>query len=196
MEEKILWKRIQKSDNNAVKELFDLHYRPLCSYAFQFTGLMEDAEDIVQNEFIKLWTRRSELRIHTSLKAYLYKSVYNAFLHQTRKVKKQDDFLVALKYEAMSYRVDEDDTVFLEKIERIKGLLDLLPDKCREILLLSKRDGYRNREIADKLGISIKTVESQISIAFKKIRNGFLDKNLLLFIVSKKIGRRIGRSWR
>lgn len=182
MKEKLLWKRIKQDDELALKELFDSHYKPLCSYAFQFTKHFGDAEDIVQNEFVKLWMRRNKFVIHTSIKAYLYKSVYHAFLQQTRKEKKKEAFFISLKYEALSYRIDEDDTVLSEKIERIKNLLELLPARCKEILLLSKRDGLQNKEIADKLGISVKTVESQISIAFKKIRKGFINSKIFLIL--------------
>ena len=182
-EEKILWGRICKGDHSALKELFNLHYRPLCSYAIQFTHRMPDAEDLVQGEFTNLWIKRKKLYIHTSVKAYLYKSVYNAFLHKARKDKRKDMFFNALKYEAMSYSPNEDNSAFLQKIEKVKKLVDLLPDQCRETLLLSKREGYKNREIAKELGVSIKTVESQIRIAFKKIREGFDDDNLLLFIL-------------
>lgn len=186
---KNLWKRIQDGDRDAMKKLFELHYKPLCTYAFQFTGLMEDAEDLVQNAFIKIWTRRKELHIHTSVKAYLYKSVYHAFLQQKRSGKPTELFLESLKYEALTDRIDEDDSLYQEKIEKIKALLELLPDRCKEILLLSKRDGFKNREIAEKLGLSIKTVEAQINIAFKKIRNGVKDSNLLLFLLLKKMRR-------
>ena len=178
-EEKILWGRIRKGDHSGLKELFDLHYRPLCSYAIQFTRRMPDAEDLVQSEFTNLWIKRKELCIHTSVKAYLYKSVYNSFMCKARKEKQKDAFFDSLKYEAMSNRPNEDNSAFLRKIEKVKKLVNLLPNQCRETLLLSKREGYKNREIAEKLGVSVKTVESQIRIAFKKIREGFDGYNLL-----------------
>lgn len=187
LDDKILWSRIQLGDHNALKMLFELYYRPLCAYALQFTHNMLDAEDLVQNEYVKLWTRRNEISIHTSVKSYLYKSVYHAFLQKVRKDKKNDKLLDSLKYEAMSYLVEEDDSKFTRKIERIKDVVNNLPDRCKEILLLSKKEGYKNREIAERLGISIKTVESQIRIAFKKIREAFEDGNLNLFLLFKAL---------
>ena len=170
--------------------LFDLYYKPLCFYVMQFTLNMPDAEDIVQTEYMKLWDKRNELKIHTSIKSYLYKSVYNAFMLQLRKEKQRDKFLDSLKHKALAYRWDEDDKEHAQKIERIKKLVGQLPDRCREIVLLSKKEGYKNQEIADKLGISVKTVESQIRIAFKKIREGFGDVNLFLFLLSRDFQHR------
>lgn len=187
LDDKILWSRIQLGDHNALKVLFDLYYRPLCSYALQFTHNMLDAEDLVQNEFVKLWVRRSELSIHTSVKSYLYKSVYHGYLQKIRKDKKKDKLLDSLKYEALSYLLEEDNSEFIQKTERIKEAVKNLPDRCKEILLLSKKEGYKNREIAEKLGISIKTVESQIRIAFKKIREALEDGNLHLFLLFRAL---------
>ncbi|WP_282163291.1 RNA polymerase sigma factor [Ulvibacterium marinum] len=187
LDDKILWSRIQLGDHNALKVLFDLHYKSMCSYALQFTRNMLDAEDLVQNEYVKLWIRRNELNIHTSVKSYLYKSVYHAYLQKNRKDKKNDKLLDSLKYEAMSYLLEEDNSELTLKTEKIREIVNTLPERCKEILLLSKKEGYKNREIAEKLGISIKTVESQIRIAFKKIRDGIGDGNLHLFLLFRAL---------
>ena len=83
--------------------------------------------------------------------------------------------------------MEQDDSILQKKIEKVKQLVDALPEKCREILLLSKREGYKNKEIAEKLNISIKTVESQMRIAFQKIRDGFEDNELLFFMLFKAV---------
>lgn len=173
MDEEGIWARIQQSDSDALKILFDLHYRPLCIYALQFSHGLPDAEDIVQGIFIKLWTKRKDLDIKTSLKAYLYKSVFNACMQNVRRNKNIVDSLDFLKHKILQDQTEDDDSLLLEKIEKVKSLVDTLPKRCKEILLLSKKEGYKNKEIAEKLGVSIKTVESQMRIAFKKIRKGF-----------------------
>ena len=177
-----LWGRIGRDDDQALKMLFDLYYRPLCSYALQFSQRLPDAEDSVQGVFINLWTKRKELKIGTSLKAYLYKSVFNACMQNLRKDKKIGESLELMKWEMLQEQIEEDDAMFLAKIEQLQRLVDDLPERCREILLLSKKEGYKNREIAQKLDVSIKTVESQIRIAFKKIRKGFKDSMLVLLV--------------
>ncbi|WP_339715266.1 RNA polymerase sigma-70 factor [uncultured Kriegella sp.] len=177
MDDEGIWACIQRSESHALKILFDQHYRPLCIYALQFSQCLPDAEDIVQGVFIKLWAKREELAIKTSIKAYLYKSVYNSCMQNVRRDKKLEHSLIFLKHKVLQDQTTEDDSILLEKIEKVKSLVDSLPDRCKEILLLSKKEGYKNKEIADKLGISVKTVESQIRIAFNKIRKGFGKNN-------------------
>ena len=177
-----IWERISEGDDLALRILFDRYYKPLCIYALQFSSSLPDAEDFVQGVFVTLWSKRKEIKIQTSLKSYLYKSVFNSCMQNKRREKKIEESLELLKWEILQEHIEEDGALLSQRIERIKCLVDALPDRCKEILLLSKREGYKNIEIAEKLGISIKTVESQISIAFKKIRLGFKKAHLVLLV--------------
>lgn len=185
MTNKTVWKDIKRGDSNAFQTLFHLHYKPLCYYTLQFTKNMPEAEDIVQEVFVKLWTRRDTIEIKTSLKAYLYRSSHNAYIDQFRKQKLKEELLDTLKKEALSNPLEEDNSVLNEKNDKIKTLIDALPPRCKKILLLNKYDGYKHREIAEKLGISIKTVEKQLGTAFKKIREGFNDDGLFLILIKR-----------
>jgi len=78
-----------------------------------------------------------------------------------------------------------------KRLEKLKAIIETLPEKCKEILLLNKMDGLKYREIAIKLNISIKTVEAQMRIAFQKIREGFKDNPLILFVLFKKLNWRL-----
>jgi len=173
MIEKTLYNQIKQGDPNALKSLFQIHYKPLCAFTVQFTNSMPDAEDIVQGIFIRLWTHRKTLANVNSVKAYLYRSAHNAYMDTYRKAQRDTSMLEALKIEALSEQLEEDNTQIQYKIAKTKALVDMLPKRCREIVLLSKEDGLKNREIAEKLEISIKTVEAQLRIAFQKIRQGF-----------------------
>ncbi|WP_299672116.1 RNA polymerase sigma factor [uncultured Polaribacter sp.] len=184
MKSNSLWIRIQQHDELALKELFNLYYKPLCSYTVQFTQRMPDAEDLVQSVFVKLWMKRESLTINTSIKSYLYKAVYNAYIDKFRKNKKKEDFFENLKYEAMSFELEDDENELHAKIEKLKSIVNDLPERCKEILLLSKWEGYKHREIAEQLNISLKTVEGQLRIAYIKIRKGFdKDDKLILFFL-------------
>jgi RNA polymerase sigma-70 factor (ECF subfamily) len=173
MNEKTIWKRIQNDDNKAFKEVFDLHYKVLCLYVVQFTKNMQEAEDIVQNVFIALWEKRKKIQISTSIRSYLFRCSYNLFIDQTKKEKRNDLFLLELEYNGMLNQIENNDFDQQQKIIKIKSCINNLPEKCKEILLLSKFERLKNKEIASKLDISIKTVESQIRIAFQKIRKDF-----------------------
>lgn len=169
---KILWKRIQNDSEHDFNILFKSCYRMLCLYIVQFTKNMEDAEDIVQEVFVKLWVKRHSIHINTSLKSYLFKATYNAYIDSARKEQRNNLILTELKYQALQPQIEEQNG-FEEKANKVKMIVDQLPQKCKQIFLLSKSEGLKNQEIAISLSISIKTVESQMRIAFQKIRNEF-----------------------
>ena len=169
-EDTYLWQGIKQGDDLAFKTLFNRYYKSLCIYALQILNSLPDSEDIVQGVFVSLWTKREELYIKTSLKAYLYKSVFNACIQNVRRERKIDESLEFLKWKMLRNQVEEDDTVLFSEIEKLKKIVDTLPNRCKEILLLSKIEGYKNREIASDLGISIKTVESHMRIEHYPIK--------------------------
>lgn len=187
MDEKTLYNQIKQGNSDALKNLFQLYYKPLCSYTAQFTNSMPDAEDIVQSIFIRLWTQRETLIKVNSVKAYLYRSAHNAYVDTYRKAKREVSLLEALKLEALSGQLEEDDALTQHRIAKTKALVNMLPKRCREIVLLSKEGGLKNREIAEKLEISVKTVEAQLRIAFQKIRDGFKDDKYLFFVLLKQL---------
>ncbi|MDO5970366.1 RNA polymerase sigma-70 factor [Flavivirga aquimarina] len=173
MDDRLLWEKIQNNDQLAFKSLFDSYYKPLFSSILQYTYSIPEAEDIVQDVFIKLWIKRETVIIKTSLKSYLFRSAYNTYIDKYRKQKIKNNLVESLKYDTLLTLLEEDDSEFKLKAERIKKIVETLPKRCKEILLLSKQEGYKNKEISKILKISIKTVESQLSIAYKKIRKGF-----------------------
>lgn len=169
-----LWDKIKRGDKKAFETLFNNNYNTLSSYICTYTKSQSIAEDIAQETFIKLWINRNTIEIQTSLKAYLFRSAYNMYIDSYR-IKKQNSVLLEnIRYQILQEQfINSNDDILDKKIEKIKHLIQLLPNQCRKILLLSKEKGYKNREIAVKLNISIKTVESQIRIAYDKIRHGF-----------------------
>ncbi len=174
MDNKLLVVELKNGNREAFRLFFDAHYQQLCTYIVSFTGNFEEAEDIVQNSYVKLWIRRAELQIHTSLKSYLYKIAYNIYIDEYRKNKKEDLFFDTLKHEALAEQITYDENVWDEKTAYLVKVIETLPPRCKEILLL-KQEGLKYAEIASKLNISIKTVEVQMGIAFTKIRKAFED---------------------
>ncbi|MCM4168089.1 ECF RNA polymerase sigma factor SigL [Arenibacter antarcticus] len=167
------------------KIAFEQLYGPLLAYTKTLTNNPEQAKDIVQNCFITLWQKRPDLLESPTLKSFLFTTAYNSFIDLYRKNKRKNKILDNLKYSmAKEYIIEEESNLDI-KIKRLKLIIAELPPKCKEILLLNKRDGLKYKEIALRLNISEKTVESQMRIAFKKIREE-LKKGKQFFVVILK----------
>jgi RNA polymerase sigma-70 factor, ECF subfamily len=132
----------------------------------------EEAKDIVQLVFIKLWEKRNLVNIEQSGQAYLYKSVYHLCLNSIRDKRVKQNYTGKFSPSAagISYVTEERETN-----NRIIAAIDTLPPKCREIFNKSRYDGKRYAEIASELDISVKTVEAQMGKALKILRNLLTD---------------------
>ncbi|AUP81585.1 RNA polymerase sigma factor [Flavivirga eckloniae] len=182
---------LKKGESKAYTFLAENYHHKLCVYAYSLTNDSDLAEDIVQNVFIKVWKRRSNLKNNFSIKNYLYKSVYNEFIDQYRKFRP----VVSLEkkhIDALSYIVEKEDEKTLETlITLVKQEIENLPPKCKQTFLLSKQEGLTNIEISEYLNISIKSVEAHITKAFSILRKTVGEKVSLiinlLFIVNRNI---------
>lgn len=181
MEDHSLIVQIKKGNTLAFKQLFDRHYPPLCYYLNSFTNDMDAAEDIAQLVFVDFWNKRDAITIHSSLKSYLYKMAYHQFLDGLRKKKKETTLLEQLKYEALQTISTPTEAELEQKSERLWRVISRLPERCQEVLRL-KMEGLKYKDIAENLGISVKTVESQMRVAFIKIREDYKE-DLLLFVL-------------
>ncbi|ADY29046.1 MULTISPECIES: RNA polymerase sigma factor [Cellulophaga] len=162
---------IYNGDSNAFKIFFKRYHKPLLAYITTFTNDSKDAEDIVQQAFITLWEERKKLKKNVSSKSYLYKIAYNNYISQYRKKKKHNTFINEFKVLALQECLTEKDDDFRTK--KLMSLVNSLPPRCQEILKLSKQENLKYKEIAEHLQISLKTVDAQLQIAYKKIREGF-----------------------
>ena len=173
-ENKQLLSLIKKDDSKAYAKIYTAFYSDLCKYLANFTNNKSLAEDIVQDVLLKLWVKRKELDIHTSLKSYLYRATYFGFLDHYRKNKRINENLELLRYNFLNEIIEEDLQITEHRLFKLKDSIEKLPDRCKQIFLLSKFEGYRYREIADYLNLSVKTVENQIGKAYKILRNALL----------------------
>lgn len=166
--------------------LVELYYKKLLVYAYSLCNDYAQAQDIVQNVFLRVWERRGNLMVKQSVSGLLHRAVYNEFIDTVRKNKPSYP-LDELYWSALNYAVDEaNNTILEDKISLVKKEVEQLPTKCKQVFLLSKQDGLTNIEIATYLNISIKTVEYQIAHAYKAIRKGaeVKIKNLVLMFFS------------
>jgi RNA polymerase sigma-70 factor (ECF subfamily) len=176
------------------RQVFDSHYPRLVRFAKEYVGDKHDAEDILQDVFLTLWEKRTSLRADTNLNAYLltlvkyqcmdflkHKQVVNRFLAHQKSLQQQE---TAFNYYSISKF--EPEQMDIESLERLAGkAIGELPEQCRKVFELSRYDGLKYREIAEKLGISVKTVETHISHALKILRITLKDSFLAwLFYMS------------
>jgi len=163
--------QLKKGNAGAYAYLVDTYNHKLRLYAKSLMKGISISDDIVQNVFIKVWERRDHLKSGFSIKSYLYKSVYNACINEYKK----NQAVTALEkeyIEELNRIVEDKDGASLDRlIGLVKEAIQKLPPKCKEIFLLSKKEGLTNMEISEYLSISKNTIERQINIAFSKIRD-------------------------
>ncbi len=169
---------IAAGDRTAFEALFRLHYRALCAFAMGYLKDADQAEDLVQDLFFRLWLDRGKVTITTSAKAYLYASVRNRCLNAV----KAGSRLRVLNEEVHDRPQDDDRTEdeHTERIARVQAAVEALPEERRKVFKLSRYEGLKYHEIAERLGISVKTVENQMGSALKTLRTELKDLMPLL----------------
>lgn len=161
-------------------ELYLMYYPKLVRFAKEFVVLEEDAENITQDVFTDLWERRDAIDHIENVNAYLFRLVRNRCLdylkhkvfEQRYAENVQASFEIELNLKLQSLdRFDVSDISEGNETERlVRDAINSLPKRCRDIFLLSRMKGLKYREISEKLGISVNTVECQMGIALKKLR--------------------------
>jgi len=160
---------------NTFRKVFDDSYENLCRYAFSIVKDFDLAEDIVQSMFMKLWEKRDELDITTSVQSYLFRSVYNQCLNhlEHRVIKTKYDATVRVE----AGREEQQPDVFPEELgNNIRKAVDTLPPQCRSIFIMSRYEELKYSEIAERLGISVNTIQNQVSKALKLLREALKDQ--------------------
>lgn len=174
---------LRVDDEKAFDELFRAWYTPLVRYAFTFTdGDLDEAEELVQETFAKFWTQRATLDLQHSVKAYLYRMVHNLALNRLRSQRIQERYTDhQMRQMAQEYEAPKDDP---ELQHRFQDVLKTLPAQCRQVFELSRFESLKYREIADQLGISIKTVETHMGKALRIMRQELAEylSIVLMFI--------------
>lgn len=175
--------RLKKGDVRAFEQVFNTHYANLCSYAQKYVIELDNAREIVQDTFVKLWEIKHSLSQDTSIKSYLYKAVQNNCLDYLKHIRISNEYKEDLLRKVMDSGFKSiaspenclDGLIEKELEDRINDAIASLPNRCREIFELSRFKGLKYREIAEKLNISIKTVETQMSRAIQALHEKLVD---------------------
>lgn len=177
----ILHKMVE-GDESAFKYFFDTYYDDLCNFVNSYIRDEIIAEDIVQNIFIYLWEKKELLPPNCSIKSYLYAASKNKSLNYLRNQKNKAHIIE--KFMSLESIVEYTTDQYLE-IEELKvavgKAVNQLPEQCKKIYQQSRDHGFTNKEIAAKLGISLKTVENQMTIAIRKIKENLRSYQSFLF---------------
>lgn len=178
---------IKNGDVFAFEELYRQYYIFLCLIAEHIVRNPSDAEEIVSDVFVKLWNLRGKIEILTSIKPYLVKAVYNTslnFLERSKISDKLTDHLNDSDYKLLAWDSDYPLGQLYEKeiMNILNHGIDMLPDACRQIFLLSRNENMKYSDIADKLGISVNTVKAQMKIALSRLRETLKDYLMILLL--------------
>lgn len=164
--------------------IFRQYYEALCNYANNWLRDMDHAEEVVQEVFVKLWEKKQSLNIEGSVKAYLYKSVYNTAMNEIRRGKMKEKYVnEASNHEKVTQPSEGSALRDLEK--RIETALQELPEQCRLVFRMSRFEELKYREIADVLNISVKTVENQMGKALRIMRENLSDYLVMVLVIIK-----------
>lgn len=162
-------KGLRDGDRFVFEKIFREYYPLLCNHIFHYVPDKSTAEEVVQDFFCKLWDKHHELQINTAISSYLRKSVVNHCLNYTRKLETERKFInYGDKLEEIHGTSDHESNNELS--EHIARALLELPEKRREIFELSRFEGLKYHEIAKKLNINIKTVETQMTRSLEFMR--------------------------
>ena len=154
---------------SSFRQLYDCFFDPLCRFLTYYTTNLTTIEEVVQEVFAKIWEDRNVLQIE-SIKTYLYTSARNRMLNYIRDEKRRHALLEQWIQHETEKNYGEECFDIDEFSQRVQNVIDSLPNKCREIFILSKKKGFTYKQIAEHLNISVKTVEAQMGIALRKIR--------------------------
>jgi RNA polymerase sigma-70 factor (ECF subfamily) len=175
-----------KKDEAAFEQVFKTHYKNLYAYAFSILKDEDEANETVQQVFFKLWERSEQLSISGPIAAYLYRAVHNESLnflkHQNVKASHRLHVAYSMKNKAEQ---PQNKLAGKELEEKFREALNELPEQCRTVFQLSRFEDMKYKEIADKLDISVKTVENHMGKALKLLRTKLVDFLILLIILLK-----------
>lgn len=182
---------LEKNDRENFKQIFHDYYQPLFHLSRHYLEDEDEAKGVVQEAFIKLWNIRHELNSDSNLRNFLYTLVKNNCLNIIKRkqilLKHHEKIRwmeMHYQYESLS-RVGDDYLEFNELKEKIEDAIRNLPEHCRVVFEMSRFEEMKNREIAEKLGVTQKTVEAHLTKALKILRDELKDYLPLIVAFSK-----------
>jgi len=182
--EKVLISKLQVGDPNAFSTIFNTYYPDLVIFASRFTHDLNDSEEIVQDTFVTLWTERESIRINNSLKSYFLKTVQNKCIDWYRHKKVIKVHIDSIAKDPPRLTLDTDSYLLYSELnEQIENALNKLPDEIAEAFRMNRHKGLKYQEIADILGVSVRTIEVRIGKALILLRKYLNDYFILIMVL-------------
>lgn len=170
--------RIRKGDIEQFESLFRSSYNSLVKYAGTLIKDQDNSEEIVQELFVRLWQNKEKIKIESSLNGYLFRSVHNRCLHYIahRKVMERHEEEMSVRRPDTAAEDPSEILHYKDLQARIARILERLPERCSTIFCMSRFEGLKYSEIAEKLSISVKTVEAGMGRALKEFRKELAER--------------------
>jgi len=184
LERKII-EKVRSGDEQAFELLFRKYYLRLCGFANKFLSNTAESEEIVQEVFLNIWKKRDHLKLDNKITPYLFKSVRNLCFNFLEHKKVEDNYYAVIE---LIYRNSQEEfhayesMLYTELQTKVNEAIDSLPVECKKIFQMSRQEGLKYLEIAEKLGISVKTVETQMCRALAKLRLELKDFLVVLVL--------------
>ena len=168
----ILQSQVAVGDTRAFRQIFDALFSNLTKFSFSFVHSKEAATEIVDELFVQLWVKRADIMKINDLRVYLYTATKNASLNYITKKAKQIELEPYENLQVQMTDVVSPEQIMITKeiLQKIKEAIDSLPPRCKLIFKFVREDGLSYSEVAEILGLSIKTIDSQMVIAVARIR--------------------------
>lgn len=183
-DERVVIRQFRHGDHHAFKILYERYAPKLYAFAKKYLQDGEASEEIVQEVFLRIWERRSYVDETGSFSAYVFQAAKNRIFNGFRKKINEQAYLDhLLATEDSGQNLTEIQVDYREVKFKAEAAIRAMPPKRQEIFRLSREAGLKNQEIADKLGISIKTVENQMGQALKFLREQLSDYNSLILLI-------------
>jgi len=177
--EKVI-KGLAKDNEASIEELFNYYYPRLYKFSKLFLKIDDGIEDIIQEVFIKIWRNRKKINSQANFESYIFTITRNLLLNELRSLLNNEKILKEIQFRSLAREYSSlEEIEFKEVKDKVDKIIHELPDRQKEIFILSRTEGLSHKEIAEKLGINTKTVEYHLTLAIKHLKKTLKNSGLL-----------------
>lgn len=171
---------LSKDNDSSLKELFNYYYPRLFNFSKSFLKIEEGIDDIIQEVFVKIWQNRKKINSQTTFNSYIFTITRNLLLNELRSRLNNEKARAEIRNLSLAQEYSMNEEIEYRDIkEKVDQLIETLPERQKEIFILSRTEGLSHKEIAEKLGINTKTVEYHITLAVKYLKENLKSMGVI-----------------